>query len=194
MTGSGVDVDNVTFPVRWDEFCPEIPHIICVRCSPLNITECGFHVLPGVLYSMFPTPVNPQSTPARRHMLVSQLILPLWVINTGTWQKYFGDRQKDISVVTHSITITSLYICSSALAVVTWLFSVLHLNSLLVILALLQGIFSQCSGLTLALWSLITFSYTKRLWLTLTSVNKIMLFGIKVDAIFILYLQWMLYS
>lgn len=182
MTGSGVDVDNVTFEVGRDKFCPEIPHIICVCHFPLNITECGLHVLPGVLHSMFPIPVNPQFTPTRRHMLLSQLILPLWVINTGTWQKYFGDRQKDISVVTLSITITSLYICGSALAIVTWLFSILHLNSLLVFLAVLQRNFSQCSGLILALWSLITLSYTKRLWLTLTSVNKIILFGIKTDA------------
>lgn len=139
MIGSGVDVDNETFEVRWDEFCPEIPHIISICHLPLNIPQRGFCVLPGVLYCMLPTPVNPQSTPTRRHMLLSQLILPLWVISTGTWQKYFVDRQKDISVVTLSITITSFYICSSALAIVTWLFSILHLNTLLVFLALLQG-------------------------------------------------------
>lgn len=59
----------------------------------LQTTSMGIHVLPGVLYSMFPTPGNPQSTPTRRHILLSQLILPPWVINTGSWQKYFGDRK-----------------------------------------------------------------------------------------------------
>lgn len=170
MAGSGVDVDNGTFEVRWDEFCPEIPHIICVHHLPLNITRCGFH-FPGVLHSMLPTPMNPQSTPlkkayATKSTNISSLSNFYWHLTKILW-----DWQKDISDSFHHNN-QSLYLqLSTGHCYLIVQHPSLKLNSLLVFLALLQGNVSQCSGLTLALWSLITLGYLKRLWLTLTSVN-----------------------